>query len=145
MEQRLTFITLAVADIPAAKTFYLKKLGWQASYQDETVLMLRVAPSLVLSFWAIEEFVEEVGPVSPGHAPITLAYNCRTEDDVDAVLRRAMAAGGTRLKLGSKRAWSGYFGYFSDPNGYRWEVAWDPSEMGEDLLAQAGALKAIAS
>ncbi|GAA1051053.1 hypothetical protein GCM10009569_31720 [Arthrobacter russicus] len=131
--------TLAVNDIPAAKTFYLKKLGWQASYQDDTVLMLRVAPSVVLSFWAIEEFIEEVGPVSAGDAPITLAYNCRTEHDVDAVLRRAMATGGTRLKPGSKRSWRGYSVYFSDPNGYRWEVAWNPSEMGEDLLDQAEA------
>lgn len=139
MEQRLTFITLAVADIPAAKTFYLNRLGWQASYQDESVLMIRIAPSVVLSFWAIEEFVEEVGPVSPGNAPITLAYNCRTPDDVDIVLRQAMASGGTRLQPGTKRGCGGYSGYFSDPNGFRWEVAWNPSEMGEDLLDQAGA------
>ncbi|MDN5667057.1 MAG: hypothetical protein L0G87_01515 [Renibacterium salmoninarum] len=50
-----------------------------------------------------------------------------------------MAAGGTRLKPGSKRSWGGYSGYFSDPNCYRWEVAGNPSEMGEDLLDQAEA------
>ncbi|NYE95172.1 hypothetical protein FHU41_001393 [Psychromicrobium silvestre] len=134
MDQRLNFITLAVADMSATKAFYLDALGWQPSYQDDTVLMLQLAPGLILSFWDAEEFEAEAGPVTLKNAPVTLAYNCRTTDDVDAVLREAVTAGATLLSEGTRRAWGGYSGYFRDPNDYRWEIAWNPSALGEKLL-----------
>ncbi|WP_394939318.1 VOC family protein [Psychromicrobium sp. YIM B11713] len=139
MDQRITFVTLAVADLTATKEFYLAALGWEASYQDETVLMLQVAPGVMLSFWDVTEFEAEVGPVKLGQAPLTLAHNCRSAQAVDSVLRTAVNAGGTLLVPGTARAWGGYSGYFSDPTGYRWEIAWNPSPLGERLLDEADA------
>lgn len=139
MDQRITFITLAVADMAATKKFYLDALGWQSSYQDETVLMLQVAPGVVLSLWEVKEFETEAGPVSLKNAPITIAHNCRSAEAVDVVLQTAVAAGATLLTPGTPREWGGYSGYFSDPNGYRWEIAWNPSPTGEQLLDEVGA------
>ncbi|ANH38864.1 Glyoxalase-like domain protein [Nocardioides dokdonensis FR1436] len=134
MDQRLSFVTLAVDDLDVVRRFYLDGLGWQASFDGEEVLMLRAGPLLVLSLWRREAFEAEVGPIGTGPAPVTLAHNVATRDEVDRVLAEAHAAGASLADPPAERIWGGYTGYFTDPAGYRWEVAWNPGPIGQEVL-----------
>src|SRR5688500_6268585 len=96
MDQRISFVTLAVADLDATRRFYLDGLGWQADMDvPGEVLMIRVGEHVVLSLWNEDEFEAEVGPIGRGDgvAPFTLAHNVATPEEVDAVLATARAAG----------------------------------------------------
>jgi catechol 2,3-dioxygenase-like lactoylglutathione lyase family enzyme len=133
MEPRVSFITLAIADLEAARRFYVDGLGWSAELDvPGEVLMIRVGERLVLSLWAESGFEGEVGPIrrGAGLAPVTLAHNVPPRAAVDAVLETARAAGASMVGVGEERDWGGYTGYFADPDGYRWEVAWNPGPVG---------------
>ena len=96
MDQRVSFITLAVADLDATRAFYLDGLGWQAELDvPGEVLMIKVGERLVLSLWDEAGFEAEVGPIrrGAGLVPMTLAHNVATRSEVDAVLATARAAG----------------------------------------------------
>ena len=96
MDQRVSFITLAVADLEATRAFYLDGLGWQAELDvPGEVLMIKVGERLVLSLWDEAGFEAEVGPIrrGAGLVPLTLAHNVATRSEVDAVLATARAAG----------------------------------------------------
>lgn len=134
MEQRISFVTLAVRDVAAARAFYVDGLGWQPAYDGEGVLMLKAGEHLVLSLWDREEFVAEVGAIAEGPAPITLAHNVADRARVAAVMEELVAAGGTRLSGPEDREWGGHTGYVADPDGYRWEIAWNPGPLGQDVL-----------
>ena len=137
MDQRISFVTLAVRDLEASRAFYVDGLGWEAAlHVEDDVLMIRVGEHVVLSLWVEEHFEAEVGAVrrGPGVAPITLAHNVATPADVDAVLATARAAGAVPVQPGEQREWGGYSGYFGDPDGYRWEVAYNPGPIGEVVL-----------
>lgn len=137
MEQRVSFITLAVADLDATRRFYVDGLGWEPALDvPGEVLMFLVADKVVLSLWSETGFEEEVGPIRRGSgvAPITLAHNVPTQPEVDAVLADASAAGSTDVRAAVEREWGGYTGYFADPDGYRWEVAFNPGPIGGSVL-----------
>lgn len=136
MDQRLNFITLAVADLAASTRFYTEGLGWQPAFRGDNILMLKVGDGLILSLWSEDGFIEEVGPIRRGEGvvPITLAHNCATADEVDAVLDEARVAGATTVQTAVERDWGGYSGYFADPDGYRWEIAFDPHPLGQEVL-----------
>jgi catechol 2,3-dioxygenase-like lactoylglutathione lyase family enzyme len=134
MEQRISFVTLAVRDVAAARAFYVDGLGWAASHDDDEVVMVRAGEHLVLSLWDRAAFEAEAGPVADGPAPITLAHNVRTREEVTAVMAEMTAAGGTPVSGPAEREWGGFTGYVADPDGYRWEVAWNPGPVGEMVL-----------
>ena len=134
MDQRISFVTLAVRDVASARDFYVDGLGWQPSYDGEGVLMLRAGEHLVLSLWDREEFRAEVGEIGDGPASITLAHNVATREEVGTVMAEVVAAGGTVLGGPQEREWGGFTGYVADPDGYRWEVAWNPGPLGEMVL-----------
>jgi len=137
MEPRVSFITLAVADLAATRRFYVDGLGWQPELEAEgEVLMFRVADKVLLSLWAEWGFEQEVGPVRRGSgiAPVTLAHNLPTREGVDGVLDDARAAGATEVSGAEEREWGGYTGYFADPDGFRWEVAYNPGPIGRVVL-----------
>lgn len=138
MDQRLSFITLAVADVARSRAFYVEGLGWDPIFEAEgEVLMLPVAERLILSLWNAEGFTAEVGePPASGVAPITLAHNVATEGEVDAVLAEA-AAHGAAVWPATRREWGGYSGYFADPDGFRWEIAVNPGKTGAFVLPPA--------
>jgi uncharacterized glyoxalase superfamily protein PhnB len=89
----------------------------------------------MLSLWSEEGFESEVGPVrrGPGVVPLTLAHNVATEPEVDAVLELA-ASLGVETSGPQRRDWGGYTGYFADPDGFRWEIAVNPGEIGQLVL-----------
>jgi uncharacterized protein len=137
MEQRISFITLAVADLDACRAFYLDGLGWAAELDvPGEVLMIRTGEKLILSLWAEDEFEAEVGPILRGEGivPVTLAHNVPTKAEVDAVLATAAAAGAQSVQPAFQRDWGGYSGYFVDPDGFRWEVAFNPGPVGAVVL-----------
>lgn len=137
MDPRVSFITLAVPDLEAVRRFYVDGLGWEAAmYVPDDVLMIQVGDKLLLSLWVEQAFEGEVGAIrrGPGVAPITLAHNLPERADVDAVLEDARAAGASDVEDAQEREWGGYTGYFADPAGYRWEVAWNPGPIGQTVL-----------
>ena len=137
MDQRISFVTLAVADLDRTRAFYLDGLGWTAALDvPGEVLMIQAGPHLVLSLWDEAQFEAEVGPITRGAgvAPITLAHNVASEDEVDAVLETARAAGADPVIPGVRRDWGGYTGYFGDPDGFRWEIAMNPGPIGQLVL-----------
>ena len=129
MDQRISFVTLAVADLLASRRFYVDGLGWVPEIDvPGEVLMFRAGPQLVLSLWDRAHFEAEVGPVAtgPGVAPLTLAHNVASPEAVDAVRATGRAAGATHVQDAVRRDWGGYTGYFADPDGFRWEIAFNP-------------------
>ena len=137
MDQRLSFVTLAVRDLDATRRFYVDGLGWEPALDvPGEVIMIQAGPQLVLSLWDADEFEQEVGPITRGSgvSPITLSHNVATKAEVDAALTTARAAGADPVSEPFERDWGGYSGYFADPDGFRWEVAYNPGEIGQVVL-----------
>jgi predicted lactoylglutathione lyase len=137
MDQRLSFVSVAVRDLEATRAFYVDGLGWTASMDvPGEVLMIQVGQHVVLSLWHESGFESEVGPIrrGAGVAPITLAHNVATRAEVDAVLATSRAAGADPVQDAVERDWGGYTGYFGDPDGYRWEIAYNPGPIGQVVL-----------
>ena len=135
MDPRINFITLVVADLDRARAFYLDGLGWRAALKAPAeVVMIHVGERLVLSLWAESAAHEEIGAVTRGGTlPFTLAHNVATPGEVDAVLETARAAGAT-VFAAEQRDWGGYTGYFTDPDNFRWEIAYNPHPVGNVTL-----------
>ncbi len=137
MDQRISFLTLAVADVERSRAFYLGGLGWTADFEESgDVVMIRTGDKLVLSLWDRGHFEAEVGTVVTGDGvpPITIAHNVATKPEVDAVLDTARRAGADPVHDAVEREWGGYTGYFADPDGYRWEIAYNPGPIGQAVL-----------
>ncbi len=137
MDQRISFVTFAVSDLDATRAFYIDGLGWEAAMDvPGEVLMIKVGEHVLLSLWAEAEYEAEVGPIrrGPGLAPCSLAHNVPTREEVDEVLETARRAGADPVHEGVEREWGGYTGYFGDPDGFRWEIAWNPGPIGQEVL-----------
>ena len=126
MEQRISLITLGVADLRRAMDFYAA-LGWEGSSPDDDVAFFQ-AGGMVLALWDRAKLAADSGVTdSPGWGGVTLAHNVRSPAEVDAVIEQAAAAGGTVARPGAKTFWGGYSGAFHDPDGHPWEVAHNPT------------------
>jgi catechol 2,3-dioxygenase-like lactoylglutathione lyase family enzyme len=137
VDQRVSFITLVVTDLDLSRRFYVDGLGWEPELDvPGEVLMFRVAEKVVLSLWTEDGFVAEVGhaPARGGVPPITLSHNLATTHGVDTGLEPPRAAGASPVGAARQRDWGGYSGYFADPDGFRWEVAYNPGEIGQSVL-----------
>lgn len=137
MEPRVSFITLAVDDLHATRKFYVEGLGWKPVLDvPGEVIMIQVGERLILSLWAASGFEDEVGEIQRGQGlvPITLAHNVGSPEEVDTVLAAARAAGADPVSDGQQRDWGGYTGYFGDPTGFRWEIAYNPGDIGRLVL-----------
>lgn len=137
MEQRLSAVTLGVADLPRARRFY-EALGWRSHSGDETVAFFQ-ANGFVLALWGRAELAADSAVVdSGGWGGITLAHNVRSPSEVDEILAAAAAAGGSIARPGGTTFWGGYAGIFHDPDGHPWEVAhnagWPITDDGRTLL-----------
>jgi len=129
MEQRLSIITLGVADLARAKAFYLDGLGWTSVDQPSEEICFIQMPGIAFSLYPLDKLAEDIGTDPLNAVPmgaVTLAHNTRDEAETNAVLAKAVAAGATLVKPAQKVFWGGYSGYFSDPDGHLWEVAFNP-------------------
>lgn len=126
MEQRLSMVTLGVADLERALRFY-EALGWKRGNDNPHVVFFQLN-GMILGLWSRSALAEDAGlaPNERGFGGIALAYNARSREDVDAVLAGAKRAGARILKDAKDTFWGGYSGYFADPDGHPWEVAWNP-------------------
>lgn len=134
MEQRLSLVTLGVADLERARRFYEDGLGWRRGNAHAEVVFFQIGGA-VLALWSRAALAADarLPATGSGFGGIALAYNTRSRDEVDRVLAEAEAAGGTILKPAEEASWGGYTGYFADPDGHLWEVAWNPGwTIGED-------------
>ncbi len=137
MDQRISFLTLAVRDLETSRRFYVDGLGWTPELEVEgDVVMLLAGDKLVLSLWDREHFQAEVGLIADGDGvpPFTISHNVATEAEVDAILETARTAGAAPVTEAVERDWGGYTGYFGDPDGYRWEIATNPGPIGQKVL-----------
>jgi uncharacterized protein len=127
MEQRISLVTLGVADIGRSRRFYEEGLGWRPGYVSEEVIFFQVG-GLVLALFPRAELAADaqLADMGSGFGGIALAHNVRTREEVDGVLAEAAAAGATILKPARDAPWGGYSGYFADPDQHPWEIAWNP-------------------
>ena len=134
MEQRLSLITLGVADLDRSRAFY-ERLGWRRSMAEATGVVFFQLGGIGLSLYPRDSLAADaqLSPEGGGFPGFTLAYNARTREQVDATLAEAVSAGATLLKRAEDAFWGGYSGYFADPDGFAWEVAWNPGlPIGDD-------------
>jgi catechol 2,3-dioxygenase-like lactoylglutathione lyase family enzyme len=126
MEQRVSLITLGVADLGRARAFY-ERLGWRSSSKPEDGVVFFQTGGMILALWSREALQEDCAVEdNGGWGGVALAYNVRSPAEVDAVLAEAEQAGGTVARPGAETFWGGYSGVFLDPDGHTWEVAHNP-------------------
>lgn len=127
MEQRLSVVTLGVENVELARRFY-ESLGWTCANDKPEIAFFQLN-GMVLALYAREGLAEDAAlPVEPApvFGGVTLAYNTRTKEEVDAVFALAVRSGAKVLKLPQDAFWGGYSGYFADPDGHPWEIVWNP-------------------
>ena len=125
MEQRLSLVTLGVSDVERARAFY-EGLGWQGTSPDGEVVFFQVG-GMIVALWSRQLLAEDSAVTdSGGWGGVTLAYNARSPEEVDAVIEEARRAGARIAREGAATIWSGYSGVFVDPDGHPWEVAHNP-------------------
>jgi uncharacterized protein len=127
MRQKLTLLTLGVADLARSEAFYTG-LGWQKSPHGTENLILFDLGGMLFSLYPREALAEDVGVSAEGHgfSGLTLAQNTRSKEETDTVLAEAERLGGTLVKPAQEVFWGGYSGYFRDPDGHLFEVAYNP-------------------
>jgi uncharacterized protein len=138
VEQRVSLITLGVADLERSRAFY-EALGWTTRADPGDDVVFFQAGGMIVALWdraslAKDSGVEDAG----GWGGITLAHNVRSPEEVDAIIAEADAAGATIARRGAETFWGGYSGVFLDPDGHPWEVAHNPHwRVGEDGVTLA--------
>lgn len=127
MEQRISIVTLGVANLERSRQFY-ERLGWKPSAASNESIVFFQAGGMALALYPRDELAKDANVAidGQGFCGMTIAYNVRTRDEVDALMTHALTAGAKILKSAEEATWGGYSGYFSDPDNFPWEVAWNP-------------------
>ncbi|MEX6505078.1 VOC family protein [Jiella sp. M17.18] len=143
-DARICLVTLAVDDLERAATFY-DALGWTRTKAGNESVVFMQGERMVLSLFGRKDLAADVGMAVDGAAPypnIALAINMPSEKDVDRLFEKAVAAGAASVKQPEPAFWGGYSGYFSDPDGHLWELAYNPffklSKRGHVDLLKSG-------
>ncbi|GAA1597004.1 MULTISPECIES: VOC family protein [Streptomyces] len=124
MEQRISLITLGVADLGRARAFY-EELGWRGQQAEETVFFQ--AGGLALVLWGRDRLAQDSGVEdAPGWGGIALAHNVRSPQEVDELVETARRAGAAVTRPPAPTFYGGYAGVFTDPDGHVWEIAHNP-------------------
>jgi uncharacterized protein len=125
--QRVTLITLGVADLPVSRAFYAR-LGWHEHGEGQPGVAFYQMHGAVLALFGLADLAADQGRpgAALGTGAVTLAQNFETREQVDAAYAAALSAGGVGLKAPKAVFWGGYSGYWADPDGHVWEVAMNP-------------------
>jgi len=135
MKTRVTLITLGVDDLERSLAFYRDGLGWPTKgivgteFEHGAVVFFDLQPGLQLALWPRADLAHDAGlPQGPSSATeVSLGHNVKSPAEVDAVMEQAERAGARVVKSAQRTFWGGYAGYFQDPDGHLWEVAWNPA------------------
>ena len=126
MEQRVSLITLGVADLAASRRFY-EALGWRTGAAPGDDVVFFQVGGMIFGLWSREALAEDSGVLDGGgYGGVTLAYNVRSPGEVDAAIAEARAAGARIAREPAETFWGGYSAVFVDPDGHPWEVAHNP-------------------
>ena len=127
MEQRLSLVTLGVRDLDRSRDFY-ERLGWVRRARAAKGVAFFQMGGIVLGLWSRAELAAVAGVAAEGSgfAGFALSHNVRSRAQVDQVLAEALAAGAAPLRPARETEWGGYIGHFADPDGFVWEIAWNP-------------------
>ena len=139
MKPRITLITIGVDDLERSLRFYRDGLGLETEgvvgtqFAYGAVVFFDLQKGLKLALWPRKSIARDSGlpPGDPSPTEFTLAHNVSSRSEVDAVMEQARAAGATIVKPAQDTFWGGYAGYFQDPDGHLWEVAWNPQWVDE--------------
>ena len=134
MKARITLITLGVDDLERAVRFYRDGLGLKtdgivgAQYEYGAVAFFDLQAGLKLALWPRKSIAHDTGiaPGRPNATDLAIGHNVASKSEVDAVMDEARKAGAVVVKPAADTFWGGYAGYFQDPDGHLWEVAWNP-------------------
>ncbi len=124
----LSLVTLGISDLARSIAFY-EALGFVRKARSASGVGFFQAGACAIAVWPADELAKDANAVSavpPSFRGVALAWNCRSESEVDTAIARARAAGGSIPKPPHKTSWGGYAGYFADPDGHLWEVAYNP-------------------
>lgn len=134
MKPRITLITLGVDDLQRAVRFYRDGLGLKTKgivgteFEYGAVAFFDLQAGLKLALWPRKSIAHDtgIGPGSPNATDFTIGHNVSSKVEVNAVMQQAKRAGAVVVKPAHDTFWGGYAGYFQDPDGHLWEVAWNP-------------------
>jgi hypothetical protein len=134
MKPRITMLTLGVEQLERAVEFYRDGLGLPTKgivgkeFEHGAVAFFNLSEGLQLALFSRADLAIDAGIVksTPSAGEFSIGHNVRSSDEVDAVMRQAKAAGATIVKPARETFWGGYAGYFQDPDGHLWEIAWNP-------------------
>ena len=140
MKARITLLTLGVDDLERAFEFYSKGLGFKSpgivgkEFEHGAVAFFDLQEGLRLALWPRKSLAHDIGqqPTPPSTTEFSIGHNVRSEKEVDEAMERAGRAGARIVKRAQKTFWGGYAGYFADPDGHLWEVAFNPAMMPPD-------------
>jgi uncharacterized glyoxalase superfamily protein PhnB len=135
VKPHITLLTLGIADLERAVSFYRDGLGWSTEgivgtqFENGAVAFFNLHGGLKLALWPRKSLAADTGlPMQPPNAlEMSLAHNVSSQAEVDAVMRQAQHAGATIVKPAQATFYGGYAGYFQDPDGHLWEVVWNPA------------------
>ena len=138
MNPYVTLITLGVDDLERSLRFYRDGLGLPTrgivgtEFEHGAVVFIDLQPGLKLALWPRKDLAWDAGvPQSPSSATeMSLGHNVKSSAEVDAIMGQATRAGARIVKPAHQTFWGGYAGYFQDPDGHLWEVAWNPASSG---------------
>jgi uncharacterized protein len=134
MKPRITLLTLGVDDLEKSLAFYRDGLGFPTEgivgteFERGAVAFFDLQPGLMLALWPRENIAwdAKLSKTSASPTEFTVGHNVNSKKEVDAVMERAKRAGARITKQAGDTFWGGYAGYFQDPDGHLWEVAWNP-------------------
>ncbi len=128
IEQRASLITLGVHDLAASLAFYRDGLGWTPGFVNAEVAFFQL-PGVVFGLWRRASMAAALGVPQETLGPggVELAHNVASQEDVTRALAAAQHAGGRIVIEAHEAPWGGFTGHFADPDGYRWEIAWNPA------------------
>lgn len=134
MKPRITLLTLGVDDLERSVTFYQHGLGFPTEgivgreYEHGAVAFFDLENGLKLALWSRASLAYDTGlPRAPSASTeFSLGHNVNSREEVDTIMQHAQAAGAQIIKPAQSTFWGGYAGYFCDPDGHLWEIAWNP-------------------
>ena len=140
MKPRITLITIGVDDLERSLRFYRDGLGLPTDgvvgqeFEYGAVVFIELQAGLRLALWPRKSIAHdtELSPDTKSPIEFTLAHNVNSKPEVDAVMDQAKTAGAVIVKPAHDTFWGGYSGYFQDPDGHLWEVAWNPQLRVQD-------------